>query len=92
MSDKPTYMDCWHFIAPLIPVNTDYTMDIYIMVFNALKEAEKKRIAEKKGGRKATHETFTLYETPDGEASAFTERGKLHCRFCKNLRSGCKNL
>jgi hypothetical protein len=30
MSDKPTYMDCWHFIAPLIPVDTDYTMDIYI--------------------------------------------------------------
>ena len=56
MSDKPTYMDCWHFIAPLIPVNTDYTMDIYVMVFNALKEAEKKRISEKKNGRKATHE------------------------------------
>ena len=30
MSNEPTYMDCWHFIAPLIPVNTDYTMDIYI--------------------------------------------------------------
>lgn len=43
-----TYMDCWHFIAPLIPVSTDYTMDIYVMVFNALKEAEKRRIAEKK--------------------------------------------
>lgn len=57
MSNELTYMDCWHFIAPLIPVNTDYTMDIYIMVFNALKEAEKKRIAEKKGGRKATHDT-----------------------------------
>lgn len=50
MSDKLTYMDCWRFTAPLIPVNTDYTMDIYVMVFNALKEAEKKRIAEKKGG------------------------------------------
>lgn len=47
--DKPTYTDCWHFIAPLIPVNTDYTMDIYVMAFNALKEAEKKRIAKKKG-------------------------------------------
>lgn len=57
MSYKPTYMDCWHFIAPLIPVNTDYTMDIYVMVFNALKEAEKKRIAEKKKGREATHDT-----------------------------------
>lgn len=50
MRNELTYMDCWHFIAPLIPVNTDYTMDIYIMVFNALKEAEKKRIAKKKGG------------------------------------------
>lgn len=30
MSDKLTYMDCWQFIAPLIPVNTDYTMDIYV--------------------------------------------------------------
>jgi len=57
MSGKPTYMDCWHFIAPLIPVNTNYTMDIYVMVFGALKEAEKKRIAEKKKGREATHDT-----------------------------------
>lgn len=30
-----------------IPMDTGYTMDIYIMVFNALKEAEKKRIAER---------------------------------------------
>nr|DAG69233.1 MAG TPA: hypothetical protein [Caudoviricetes sp.] len=54
MSDKPTYMDCWHFIAPLIPVDTNYTIDIYLMVFNALKEAEKIRIAEEKKGRNAT--------------------------------------
>ena len=52
MSNDITYMDCWHFIAPLIPVNTDYTMDIYVMVFGALKEAEKKRIAEKRKKRK----------------------------------------
>lgn len=50
MSNELTYMDCWNFIAPLIPVSTDYTMDIYVMVFNALKEAEKKRIVEKKKG------------------------------------------
>lgn len=56
MSNELTYMDCWNFIAPLIPVSTDYTMDIYIMVFNALKEAEKKRIFENKKRRKATHE------------------------------------
>ena len=48
MSSELTYMDCWRFIAPLIPVTTDYTMDIYTMVVNALKEAEKNRIAEKK--------------------------------------------
>ena len=52
MSKNITYMDCWHFVAPLIPVSTDYTMDIYIMVFNALKEAEEKRISEKRNKRK----------------------------------------
>lgn len=52
MSNDITYMDCWNFVAPLIPVSTDYTMDVYIMVFNALKEAEKRRIAEKKRGEK----------------------------------------
>lgn len=60
MSNELTYMDCWNFIAPLIPVSTDYTMDIYIMVFNALKEAEKKRIAEKREKRKESeHENHT---------------------------------
>ena len=48
MSSKLTYMDCWNFVAPLIPVTEDYTMDIYVMVFHALKEAEKRRIAEKR--------------------------------------------
>ena len=58
MNNEITYMDCWYFIAPLIPVSTDYTMDIYVMVFNALKEAEKKRIAEKRKKRKEPeHET-----------------------------------
>lgn len=52
MSNELTYMDCWKFVAPLIPVNTDPTMDIYVMVFNALKEAEKRRIAEKRKPRK----------------------------------------
>ena len=32
MSNDITYMDCWHFIAPLIPVSTDYTREIYCMV------------------------------------------------------------
>lgn len=60
MNNEITYMDCWYFIAPLIPVSTDYTMDIYVMVFNALKEAEKKRIAEKREKRKEPeHENHT---------------------------------
>lgn len=55
MNSEITYMDCWYFIAPLIPVNTDYTMDIYVMVFGALKEAEKKRITEKKKRKEASN-------------------------------------
>ena len=40
-----TYMDCWHYIAPLIPVNSGtYAMDVYVMVFQALKEAEERRV------------------------------------------------
>lgn len=48
MSNELTYMDCWNFIAPLLPVNTDFGQELYVMIFHALKEAEKKRIAEKK--------------------------------------------
>lgn len=55
MSNDITYMDCWHYVAPLLPVNTDFGMEVYVMIFNALKEAEKKRIAEKK--KEAKHET-----------------------------------
>lgn len=43
-----TYMDCWNFVAPLIPVTDDLTMEIYVMVFNALKKAEEQR-KESKG-------------------------------------------
>lgn len=41
-----TYMDCWNFVAPLIPVADDLTMEIYVMVFNALKKAEEQRKGE----------------------------------------------
>ena len=41
-----TFMDCWHYVAPLIPVGSDETSQkVYVMVFNALKEAEKRRKA-----------------------------------------------
>lgn len=34
-----TYMDCWNYIAPLIPITSDrMTTEIYVMVFQALKE------------------------------------------------------
>ena len=48
MDNDITYMDCWHFIAPLIPVNSDYARDIYCMTFYALSEAEKRKKAKEK--------------------------------------------
>ena len=42
-----------------------YTMDIYVMVFNALKEAEKKRIAEKRKNGRSQSMKITL-DIPDG--------------------------
>lgn len=42
-----TYMDCWHYIAPLIPVKSGtYAVNVYVMVFQALKEAEERRKAD----------------------------------------------
>lgn len=42
--DDITYMDCWNYIAPLIPVYSGtYAMDVYVMVFQALKEADERR-------------------------------------------------
>ena len=39
-----TYMDCWHYIEPLIPITSDrMTTEIYVMLFQALKEAEERR-------------------------------------------------
>lgn len=52
MDNELTYMDCWHFVAPLIPVNTDYNRDIYCMVYAAMKQAEKRRLEEKRKARK----------------------------------------
>lgn len=39
-----TYKDCWNYIAPLIPITNDrMTVEIYVMLFQALKEAEERR-------------------------------------------------
>lgn len=52
MTDNITYMDCWYFIAPRLPVNTDYGRTIYCMCYQAMKEAEKKRLTEKRKKRR----------------------------------------
>lgn len=38
-----TYMDCWYYIAPLIPIRSETSQEIYAMVFQALKEADERR-------------------------------------------------
>ena len=40
--DDLTYMDCWNYIAPLIPVSSETSQKIYVMVFQAMKEAEER--------------------------------------------------
>ena len=48
--EEITYMDCWHFIAPLIPVTgDDYTKDVYVKTFNALNEADERRKQKSNG-------------------------------------------
>ena len=39
-----TYKDCWSYIAPLIPIKSEsIAIDVYVMVFQALFEAEERR-------------------------------------------------
>ena len=42
---KPDALDCWHFIAPLIPLADDFSMTVYVKTFRAfqLLEEEEKR-------------------------------------------------
>lgn len=48
--DDITYMDCWHYIAPLIPIKADtYSEAVYVMTFQALKEAEERKVEENDG-------------------------------------------
>lgn len=48
METNLTYMDCWHFISYILPTNSKTSREIYCMVYHALKEAEERRIAEKR--------------------------------------------
>lgn len=52
MDSELTYMDCWYFISSRIPVNTDYGRTVYCMCYQAMKEAEKKRLTEKRKKRR----------------------------------------
>lgn len=38
--EKITYMDCWRFVAPLLPISTEEERERYLMVFYALKKAD----------------------------------------------------
>lgn len=44
---KITYLDCWKFISPFLPVSTDYEQDVYLMTFRALKEADNRSKEQK---------------------------------------------
>ena len=47
MSNKePSAMDCWHFIAPMLPITDDFSQSVYVKTFQAFKlleEEEKKK-------------------------------------------------
>mgnify|MGYP003502389370 CR=1 FL=1 len=43
-----TYMDCWSYIAPTIPITEDpISTRIYVMVFKALSDADEREKAER---------------------------------------------
>lgn len=37
-----TYKECWEFICPLLPINDEYQRAVYVMVFKALMDADKR--------------------------------------------------
>ena len=42
---EPTAIECWHFIAPILPLNDDFSQYVYVKTFHAFKlleEEEKK--------------------------------------------------
>lgn len=52
MSYEPTYMDCWHFVSRILPINSETARTIYCMVFHALKEADERQAVEKRKKKK----------------------------------------
>lgn len=48
-----TYMDCWHFIAPLIPISEDdLTTQIYVMTYKALADADEREEERRRNDRR----------------------------------------
>ena len=46
--DNITYMDCWSYIAPTIPITeAPISTRIYVMVFKALSDADEREKAER---------------------------------------------
>lgn len=48
---EPSAMECWHFIAPMIPITDDFSQHVYVKTFQAFKlleDEEKKRDKEYK--------------------------------------------
>ena len=50
---KPDAMNCWHFIAPLIPLADDFSMEVYVKTFHAFKLLEKEE--KRKNGKNRMH-------------------------------------
>lgn len=48
MSNKElSAMDCWHFIAPMLPITNDYSQSVYVKTFRAFKLLEEEENKKK---------------------------------------------
>lgn len=51
--NEPDAMTCWHFIAPIIPVNSSqFSMDVYIKTFHAFQLLEREEKEKQNDQRK----------------------------------------
>ena len=50
---KPDAMDCWHFIAPLIPLADDFSRTVYVKTFHAFKLLEEEEKKKKRADQEA---------------------------------------
>lgn len=45
---EPSAIDCWNFIAPILPITDDFSQYVYVKTFQAFKLLEEEE--EKKNG------------------------------------------